>query len=1100
MSKSTRKGGGGGGPAKRNLAVFEGVSETFRIQHTTQLEAFRENLDPSALDEIVFGKSLTNHERRYIHALAGQLGLVSKSYGKGADRYLTVRKTAVKVNPMLNVIEKLKIFDEDLHNMNTFVKKHPQAAAVAVTARQNPGAGLYSAPPPRKGTSMTHRHKHEPLDPTKTPLFSFRSNLPSWILRDEIAQVVAKNPAVVLSGETGCGKSTQVPQFIMDSVPPGSPCKILVSQPRRIAAMGLAERVSAERGEPVGQTVGYSVRLESRTSPSTELLYCTAGVLLRQLASNPTLKGVTHVIVDEVHERDHFSDFLLISLRELLKERSDFRVILMSATLERGLFQKYFNNCPCVNIPGRAFPVDQYFLEDVFTQTEFMGPVAREDVESDTVSIECIALEKSENSEAEGVSMDALAFLDAWEDGDDEKLGADGPDHGHSTNKNDELEIAAAKLAVSKFHKTNHSKRHSSGRSSGRKIETLINEYVESIEEGSVDITLVLSLLEHVCLNSDSIDDTSIQRNGVKCRGGILVFLSGWSDISQLMEIMAVHSDFGNSSRFRVLPLHGGIAPAAQRSVFKSTPPLCQKIVLATNIAETSITIDDIVVVIDAAKVKEHVYDPYTQMASLTTNFVSKASSRQRQGRAGRVQRGKCFTLVSKSRFDALANFQVPELLRTPLDELCLQIKLLCGDKMSITTFLQKAPDPPQEIAVRDSIIGLKRIGALDRDENLTRLGHILGKLPMEPRLGRMVLLSIPFGCLEAVIAMCCSLGYRDPFLIPMDSKSRADCNRAKLKFASGTGSDHIANIFALAGFEEVMRQHGERGIFDYCRQNQLSHSTMRMIMGMKKQVLQELNSMKLVPQNGWQFANRNNGNPDVIKSVLAAGLYPNLLRRHPMQKNFQGRGNRKCRVQKNSVPNLESGPLSKETKSFAHICFGEMLKGERTELVRDATVLSPYSILFCTGSAYSVGADDDEDIVEGEDDDDGKTDKSTGTYDVLLIDDSVRFKIPKTSIEVVRILRGLLHAVMGCILDQTLLENRLMCEAVDTIVAILNRHRSCQLVDPGYGWKGQNSRGRGFRGDGGNRGGGRSRGGGGGGRGRDRGRSRRSRGRGRGR
>merc|ERR1711871_237327 len=154
---------------------------------------------------------------------------------------------------------------------------------------------------------------------------------------------------------------------------------------------------------------------------------------------------------------------------------------------------------------------------------------------------------------------------------------------------------------------------------------------------------------------------------------------------------------------------------------------------------------------------------------------------------------------------------------------------------------------------------------------------------------------------------------------------------------------------------EEVLRTRGDGGIFDFCRRNQLSPSTMRMIMGMKKQVLREVENLNLLPRHGWKYANRNANNPEVIKSVLAAGLYPNLLRRHPMQKNFQGRGNRKCRVQKNSVPNLEGGPLYKESKDFAHICFGEMLKGERSELVRDATVLSPYSILFCTGSAYSV-------------------------------------------------------------------------------------------------------------------------------------------------
>ena len=190
-----------------------------------------------------------------------------------------------------------------------------------------------------------------------------------------------------------------------------------------------------------------------------------------------------------------------------------------------------------------------------------------------------------------------------------------------------------------------------------------MDEYIPSSAESGVAITLVLSLLEYICLNShtrergghDYVSSLSITRNGKQCLGGILVFLSGWSDISQLLEILKVHQDFGNANKFRVLPLHGGIAPASQRLVFKSVPPGVRKIVLATNIAETSITIDDIVVVIDGGKVKEKLYD-LTQMSSLATAFhMLVPCSRSRRTRPT----GKCYTLMSKSRFEALNRFQV---------------------------------------------------------------------------------------------------------------------------------------------------------------------------------------------------------------------------------------------------------------------------------------------------------------------------------------------------------------------------------------------------------------------------------------------------------
>eukprot|EP00943_MAST-04B_sp_MAST-4B-sp1_P006597 g6597.t1 len=1079
---------------KRNLAIFEGVSEDFRIKRKEQLEQFRES---DKEEEIIFGNTLTNHERRYVHALAGQLGLISKSYGKGESRYLTVRKTKRKDNKSLSVIQKIDFNAANIQTIDTFMKENLQIGENFLKKTLcNPGGSLYKHKKQNNSNFDSFiQNKHKPLDARKSPLYHTRSKLPAWALKDNISNLIQENQVVVLSGETGCGKSTQVPQFILDSIGEGSPCNILVSQPRRISAMGLAERVAAERGEKVGETVGYSVRLESRTSSRTELLYCTTGVLLRKLNSNPLLDGVTHVVVDEVHERSHFSDFLLVILREILKKRKDLRVILMSATLERSLFQQYFNNCPCIEIEGRTFPVEHYFLEDVFIKTKFMGPIKCEDAEVDTTSDITekndgstlnvldinLNVNDSDDKDFNGnnntvIDLDVLSALDAvdaWgEDDDNSNVDADrlasllqanhfgdGEDKGLDSDE----ELAAARLAVSKIDKDimgNGSSSH------GRPINDVMNEYIHRSDESAVDITLLLSLLEYICLEAhdtergghDYASTLSIKRDGKDCLGGILVFLSGWSDISQTLEILKVHEDFGNENRFRVLPLHGGIAPALQRLVFKSVPPNVRKIVLATNIAETSITIDDIVVVIDCGKVKEKLYDPYTQMSSLATAFVSHASAMQRKGRAGRVQRGKCYTLMSKSRYASLSKFQVPELLRTPLEELCLQIKLLCGDNMSIKTFLANAPDQPQEIAVRDAIISLKRIGALDEDENLTMLGYYLGKIPLEPRLARMAMMAIPFGCFEHIVSISCSLGYRDPFMIPLDNKSKAECDNAKMHLSCNSNSDHIANIFALKGYEETLKKSGESGVYGYCRHYFLSHSTMRMIYGMKQQVIDQFKQLKLLnpTSNAWLHANRHAMNTDVLKTVLAFGLYPNLLRRHPTHKNFQGRGNRKCRVQKSSVTNLKGGALTEvNAKNFTWICFGEMLKGDRSELVRDATILSPISILFCTGSPYKGNGDQEVEEEQQEETNAGEDDlPESNKYGVIYIDEGVKFNIDKSLIYPIEMLRGLIHTALENIVltneKDNMIKNNFITDGIEAIVKILNEgHRSCGDILP---------------------------------------------------
>lgn len=223
-----------------------------------------------------------------------------------------------------------------------------------------------------------------------------RRSLPAWDKRHEILELLRSNQVIVISGETGCGKSTQVPQFLLDDWMERlqrrdfSHVEIVCTQPRRLSAIGVAQRVSDERTDRLGMSVGYQIRLENKVSSSTRLTFCTTGILLRRLQSDPMLESVTHIIVDEVHERSEESDFLLLILKELLVKRKDLKVILMSATLNATLFSKYFVRAPVLEIPGRTFPVEQIFLEDILEQSKFV-------LEAD--SYHCKKLTKKEQEE-----------------------------------------------------------------------------------------------------------------------------------------------------------------------------------------------------------------------------------------------------------------------------------------------------------------------------------------------------------------------------------------------------------------------------------------------------------------------------------------------------------------------------------------------------------------------------------------------------------------------------------------------------------------------------------------------------------------------------
>ncbi|ONI21426.1 hypothetical protein PRUPE_2G065300 [Prunus persica] len=431
----------------------------------------------------------------------------------------------------------------------------------------------------RRSLRMRNMQRAWQESPEGKKMLDFRKSLPAFKENERLLQAIAQNQVIVISGETGCGKTTQLPQYILESEIEsgrGAFCSIICTQPRRISAMAVAERVSAERGEPLGETVGYKVRLEGMKGKNTHLLFCTSGILLRRLLSDRNLNGITHVFVDEIHERGMNEDFLLIVLKDLLPRRRDLRLVLMSATLNAELFSNYFGGAPTIHIP------------DALNKSSF-----------------------------ESYSPRARDSLSCWT-----------PD--------------------------------------------------------CIGFNLIEAVLCHICRKERP--------------GAVLVFMTGWEDISCLRDQLKAHPLLGDPNRVLLITCHGSMATSEQKLIFGRPPPNVRKVVLATNMAEASITINDVVFVVDCGKAKETSYDALNNTPCLLPSWISQASARQRRGRAGRVQPGECFHLYPRCVYHAFAEYQLPELLRTPLNSLCLQIKSL--QVPSIGEFLSAALQPPEPLAL----------------------------------------------------------------------------------------------------------------------------------------------------------------------------------------------------------------------------------------------------------------------------------------------------------------------------------------------------------------------------------------------------------------
>ncbi|GAV86513.1 DEAD domain-containing protein/Helicase_C domain-containing protein/HA2 domain-containing protein/OB_NTP_bind domain-containing protein [Cephalotus follicularis] len=775
-----------------------------------------------------------------------------------------------------------------------------------------------------------------------------RAALPIAELKGQILQLLKENIVLVVCGETGCGKTTQVAQFILDDMiesEQGGHCNIICTQPRRIAAISVAERVADERCEPSpgsdGSLVGYQVRLDSARNEKTKVLFCTTGILLRKIAGNKNLAGITHVIVDEVHERSLLGDFLLIVLKNLIQKQSaqttpKVKIILMSATVDSNLFSRYFGHCPVITAQGRTHPVTTYFLEDIYESINYH-------LASDSpASLKYETSRKDMSGPVNNRRGKKNLVLSGW--GDDSLLLED--------------------CINSDYVPSNYQSYSESAQ-----------QNLKRLNEDIIDYDLLEDLICHV-------DETCGE-------GSILVFLTGVSEIYMLYDRLAASYRFGGPSSDWLLPLHSSVASNDQKKVFLRPPENIRKVIIATNIAETSITIDDVVYVIDCGKHKENRYNPQKKLSSMVEDWISQANARQRRGRAGRVKPGICFCLYTRHRFEALMHpYQVPEMLRMPLVELCLQIKLLSLG--NIKQFLSDALEPPREEAVTSAISLLYEVGAIEGDEHLTPLGHHLAKLPVDVLIGKMMLFGGIFGCLSPILSISAFLSYKSPFVYPKDE--RQNIERAKLALlthkvdssidscGSYGQSDHLVMMVAYQKWERILREKGIKAAHHFCNSYYLSSSVMFMIRDMRIQfgtLLADIGLIKLPKKyqiegkkenlDSWfsdksQPFNMYSDHSSIIRAILCAGLYPNVaateqgitgvaLSNFKQSTNSATKGHPVWYDGRREV-HIHPSSVNSNFKAFEHPFLVFLEKVETTKVfLRDTTIITPFSILLFGGS-----------------------------------------------------------------------------------------------------------------------------------------------------
>ncbi len=531
------------------------------------------------------------------------------------------------------------------------------------------------------------------------PAMRYDDSLPIAAKRDEIKAALEKHQVLVIAGETGSGKTTQLPKICLE-IGRGVHGLIGHTQPRRLAARSVATRVAEEIGTPLGELVGYQVRFEDQSKDSSLIKLMTDGILLAETQHDRFLERYDTIIVDEAHERSLNIDFLLGYLKTLLPRRPDLKVIITSATIDLERFSEHFNGAPIVEVSGRTFPVETWYR-----------PLAAETDED------------------------------------------------------------------------------------GNRVEDDL-----TVDQG------ILASLEEIEAHEKSIG---------KRPGDVLVFLPGEREIRDAAEVLRK----ANLKFTEVLPLYARLTPAEQQKIFQPRPG--RKIVLATNVAETSLTVPGIRYVIDSGTARISRYSYRAKVQRLPIEAVSQASANQRKGRCGRVEPGICIRLYSEEDFLGRPEFTDPEILRTNLAAVILQMLHLRLGQIEDFPFIE----PPDGKAISDGFNLLQELSAVNRENQLTPLGRQLARLPIDPRLGRMLLEAAQLGSLAEVLIVASALSVQDVRERPADRQQQADQAHAQWK---DPDSDFAALINIWRGFEEQRQALGSNPLRTWCRKNFLNYLRLR--------------------------------------------------------------------------------------------------------------------------------------------------------------------------------------------------------------------------------------------------------------------------------
>ncbi|KAI0689607.1 P-loop containing nucleoside triphosphate hydrolase protein [Cytidiella melzeri] len=668
-----------------------------------------------------------------------------------------------------------------------------------------------------------------------------RSSLPVYTKATDLLTHLRDNEVTICMAATGSGKTTQIPQLILDEWidrGDGAKCNIICTQPRRIAAISVATRVAAERGETLGGSIGYQVRFEAKLPQDNgSVTFCTTGIFLKRMqsaleqASARNMDDITHIVVDEVHERDIDTDLLLVVLKRWLADRKardkPIKVVLMSATIDPRLFQEYFpdsmgNPAKVIDIPGRSFPVQKHFLEDFLPRLAQSADPRSKWVFQDNTVQKYLAQEL-------GPSVASIPGLPPF---------------------------------------------------------LTIKQPSSSTDDVDMPYPFIALTITHALRISED--------------GHVLVFLPGWDEISAVQKhLLDTRNWLGldyNSDKYSIHTLHSSVPLADQQAIFNPPPRGQRRVILATNIAETSVTIPDVVYVVDSAKIKELQYDPERRISSLVSAWVGSSNLNQRAGRAGRHRSGDYFGVLSRSRADALRPHQMVEMNRADLSNVVMHVKALNFPGMTVEEVLAAAIEPPAPERVQVAIDSLMMVGALDHKKNLTSLGRVLLQLPLDAQMGKLVLFGSFFRCLDQALTLAAILTNRDPFLSPMHAKEEA--SRRKNSFCSDDYRSDALTILRAYNQWWALQSNGQYNEANrFCIDNFLSKPTLVMIQKIKGHILQSLYDVGVIDVSAGGSAARssrdlrssrarapltvppeldsNHGSLPLLAALLAIGLQP---------------------------------------------------------------------------------------------------------------------------------------------------------------------------------------------------------------------------------